>query len=166
MPIHLNYQGTTCAKCGAEFISHKANCPCPACGTVAGDFCDFAAQTSASMKDHKQLYGKYFPDAWFSGSTADLVQGVIFEIFDNYEIEKPEDFTAFVITQLEAVAWEEGQEHLALQIEEIALEVFNIYRQDPDFREGALKAKPIDPKLKKIKADSAVFDKFLDNDTL
>ena len=164
MPIHLNYQGTNCKKCGAEFIAHKANCSCPACGTAADDFCDFAAQTIASMKDHKQLYGKYFPEAWFSGSTADLVQGMIFEIFDNYEVEKPEDFMAFFLTQLETVGWEEGQEHLALQIEEIALEVFNIYRQDSDFKGDVLKEKPIDPKLKKINADPIKFDKLFNND--
>jgi hypothetical protein len=89
-----------------------------------------------------------------------LVQGVIFEIFDNFEIEKPEDFTAFVITQLETVVWEEGQEHLALQIEEIALEVFNIYRQDPDFKGDALKEKPIDPKLKNLNSDASILKDF------
>jgi len=159
MPIHLNYQGTTCKKCGAEFISHKKDCQCPACGVIADDFCDFCVATIASMKDHKQLYGKYFPDSWFSGSTADLAQGVIFEIFDNYEIEKPEDFTAFVLTQLESAEWEEGREHLALQIEEIALEIFNIYRQDADFRGDNLKTKPINPKLKDINPPAAILDK-------
>lgn len=160
MPIHLNYQGTNCAKCGAEFVAHKINCQCPACGTAAADFCDFASATIASMKDHKQLYGKYFPESWFSGSTADLVQGVIFEIFDNYEIENPEDFTAFVLTQLEPAVWEAGQEHLPVQVEEIALEVFNIYRQDPDFKGGALKEKPINPKLKNLNSDASILKDF------
>jgi NAD-dependent SIR2 family protein deacetylase len=164
MPIHLNYQGTTCKKCGAEFIAHKKNCPCPACGQTSDDFCDFITATIASMKDHKQLYGNYFPESWFSGSTADLVQGVIFEIFDNLEIEKPEDFTAFVLTQLETVGWEEGQEHLALQIEEIALEVFNIYRQDPDFKDNSLKDKPLNPKLKNLNPKTSAFDNFLPKD--
>lgn len=150
MPIHLNYQGSTCKKCGAEFVAHKVECPCPACGQPADDFFDFAAATVATMKDHKQLYGNYFPESWFSGSVADLVQGVVFEIFDNFEIEKPEDFTAFVLTQLEPAAWEEGREHLAVQVEEIALEVFNIYRIDPDFKGDSLKEKPINPKLKDI----------------
>ena len=150
MPIHLNYQGTVCQKCGAEFIAHGKNCSCPACGQTTDDFCDFAAETIATMKDHKQLYGNYFPQSWFSGSIADTVQGIIFELFDNYEAENPEDFTAFVLTQLEDAVWEEGQEHLAIQVEEIALEAFNIYRQDPDFKGDALKAKPINPKLKDI----------------
>ena len=150
MPIHLNYQGTVCQKCGAEFIAHQKNCPCPACGQTTDDFCDFAAETIATMKDHKQLYGNYFPQSWFSGSIADTVQGIIFELFDNYEAENPEDFTAFVLTQLEDAVWEEGQEHLAIQVEGIALEVFNIYRQDPDFKGDGLKEKPINPKLKDI----------------
>ena len=165
MPIHLNYQGTVCQKCGAEFIAHGKNCSCPACGQTTDDFCDFAAETIATMKDHKQLYGNYFPQSWFSGSIADTVQGIIFELFDNYEAvrsassgrsrvqggtENPEDFTAFVLTQLADAVWEEGQEHLAIQVEEIALEAFNIYRQDPDFKGDALKAKPINPKLKDI----------------
>jgi len=150
MPIHLNYQGTVCQKCGAEFIAHGKNCSCPACGQTTDDFCDFAAETIATMKDHKQLYGNYFPQSWFSGSIADTVQGIIFELFDNYEAENPEDFTAFVLTQLADAVWEEGQEHLAIQVEGIALEVFNIYRQDPDFKGDALKAKPINPKLKDI----------------
>ncbi|MFA6376620.1 MAG: hypothetical protein WCX69_04450 [Candidatus Paceibacterota bacterium] len=160
MPIHLNYQGTVCAKCGAEFVANKKECPCPACGSInVGDFCDFAAATIATMKDHKQLYGKYFPESWFSGSVADSVQGVVFEIFDNYEIEKPEDFVAFVLIQLEIAEWEEGQEHLAVQIEELALEIFNIYRQDPDFKGNSLKEKPINPKLKKIIPPPAALDK-------
>jgi hypothetical protein len=150
MPIHLNYQGTVCQKCGAEFIAHGKNCSCPACGQTTDDFCDFAAETIATMKDHKQLYGNYFPQSWFSGSIADTVQGIIFELFDNYEAENPEDFTAFVLTQLADAVWEEGREHLAIQVEGIALEVFNIYRQDPDFKGDALKAKPINPKLKDI----------------
>jgi len=175
MPIHLNYQGTICVKCGAEFIANKKECPCPACGNInAGEFCDFAAATIATMKDHKQLYGKYFPESWFSGSVADSVQGAIFEIFDNYEvansensgrsrllggIEKLEDFVAFVITQLEAAEWEDGQDHLAMQIEELALEIFNIYRQDPDFKGDSLKEKPINPKLKKIIPPATTLDK-------
>ena len=175
MPIHLNYQGTTCKKCGAEFIAHKNNCECPTCGLATDEFCDFAVATIASMKDHKQLYGKYFPDSWFSGSVADAVQGVIFEIFDNYEIahsassgqsrsrggiEKPEDFTAFVLTQLETAEWEEGQEHLALQIEEIALEVYGLYKNDPDFKENKLKEKPINPKLKNLNSDTSILKNF------
>lgn len=165
MPIHLNYQGTICVKCGAEFIANKKECPCPACGNInAGEFCDFAAATIATMKDHKQLYGKYFPESWFSGSVADSVQGVVFEIFDNYEVGKPEDFVAFVLTQLETAEWEAGQEHLAVQIEEIALEVFNIYRLDPDFKDDNLKEKPINPKLKDLNSGAAPFDNLLNND--
>ena len=160
MPIHLNYQGTTCKKCGAEFVAHKTGCECPACGLATDEFCDFAAATIASMKDHKQLYGKYFPDSWFSGSTADAVQGVIFEIFDNFEIEKPEDFTAFVLTQLEAADWEEGQECLAAQIEEIALKVYALYKNDPDFKGDKLKEKPINPKLKNINSDVSILKDF------
>lgn len=151
MPIHLNYQGTVCQKCGAEFIARQKDCQCPACGEATADYCDFAAGTIATMKDHKQLYGNYFPQSWFSGSIADTVQGIIFELFDNYEAENPEDFTAFVLTQLEDAVWEEGQEHLALQIEEIALEVFNIYKNDTDFKGDTLRQKPLDPKLKEIK---------------
>lgn len=151
MPIHLNYQGTVCQKCGAEFIARQKDCQCPACGEATADYCDFAAGTIATMKDHKQLYGNYFPQSWFSGSIADTVQGIIFELFDNYEAENPEDFTAFVLTQLEDAVWEEDQEHLALQIEEIALEVFNIYKNDTDFKGDTLRQKPLDPKLKEIK---------------
>ena len=149
MPIHLNYQGTTCEKCGAEFVAHKKDCVCPACGEATDDGCDFAAETIATMKDHKQLYGNYFPQSWFSGSIADTVQGIIFELFDNYEIDKPEDFTAFVLAQLGDAVWEEGQEHLAIQVEEIALEVFNIYRQDPDFKGDNLERKAAESEIER-----------------
>ena len=156
MPIHLNYQGTICKKCGAEFVANKKNCQCPACGQATEDFCDFAAATIATMKDHKQLYGKYFPESWFLGSVADAVQGAIFEIFDYFEIEKPEDFTALVLTQLEPIDWEEGQEHLAGQIEEIALEVYEIYKNDPDFKDNNLGKKPLDPRLKNLNPKKAI----------
>ncbi len=164
MPIHLNYQGTNCKRCGAEFVAHKKDYFCPACGEATDDCCDFAVATIATMKDHKQLYGNYFPQSWFSGSIADMVQGIIFELFDNYEIDKPEDFIGFVLTQLEGAVWDEGQEHLAIQVEEIALEVFEIYKKDPDFRADALEKKQINSKLKNFKSDSAKFDNFLNNE--
>lgn len=150
MPIHLNYQGTICSKCAAEFIAHKAGCLCPLCQTAAAEVFDFVPATIASMKDHKQMYGNYFPESWFSGSVADLVQGVIFELFDNFEAERPEDAYGFIIGQLSDIGWEEGQTHLAGQTEEIALQIYEIYRQDPDFRGDALKEKPLNPKLKNI----------------
>jgi len=87
MPIHLNYSGTICPNCGTEFISFNDNCVCPNCGTRAPESFGFIEATIATMKDHKQMYGNYFPDAWFSASAADLVQGIIFELFDNLEIE-------------------------------------------------------------------------------
>ena len=147
MPIHLNYQGTTCKKCGAEFIAYQKECLCPKCSAPADEFFEFAVATIASMKDHKQLYGNYFPDAWFSGSAADLVQGMVFEIFDNLEAEKPEDAVNFISEQLAGLEFEEGMEHLAAQTGAIAVEVYEIYRADPDFRGDSLKEKPLDPKL-------------------
>jgi len=161
MPIHLNYQGTTCKGCGAEFIAYQEDCQCPQCEQVSDEFCNFAAETIASMKDHKQIYGNYFPDSWFAGSVADLVQGIIFELFDNIEAEKPNDATAFISDQLTAVEWEEENRHLAAQAKQIAYEVFDIYSQDQDFRGDSLKEKPIDPKLKNIKPDPDVFDNLL-----
>ncbi|MCU0653639.1 MAG: hypothetical protein MUD10_05275 [Candidatus Pacebacteria bacterium] len=158
MPIHLNYQGTTCKKCGAEFIAHKKNCQCPGCGQATEEFCDFAAQTIATMKDHKQLYGNYFPESWFSGSAADLVQGIIFELFDNLEAEKPEDVSVFIISQLAEVGWEDGREGLAGQTEQIALEVYEIYKNDPDFHGGNLKDRPLDPKLNSLNPEPPAFD--------
>lgn len=147
MPIHLNYQGTTCKKCGAEFVACQKDYPCPACGQVTEEFFDFIPATIASMKDHKQLYGSYLPESWFSGSVADVVQRVIFEIFDNYEIEKPKDFTAFVLEQMETAEWEEGQECLVAQVEEIVLKIYELYKNDPDFKGDKLKEKPLNPKL-------------------
>ncbi len=100
------------------------------------------------------MYGNYFPDSWFSGSAADIVQGIIFELFDNFEIEKPKDMLAFIVEQLAQVEWEEGQEHLAGQTEQIALEVFEIYKTDPDFRGDVLKEKPLNPKLENLNPKS------------
>ncbi len=105
------------------------------------------------MKDHKRVYGAYFPETWFSGSVADTIQQIIFELFDNFEAETPKDFYLFAIEHLAQIKWEEGQEHLAPQAEQIALEVFEIYKSDPEFRGDNLKTKPIDPKLKDMKRD-------------
>lgn len=163
MPIHLNYQGTICQKCGAEFIAHQKNCQCPACGQTTDDFCDFCAATVASMKDHKQIYGNYFPETWFSGSIADTIQQIIFELFDNFEAEKPKDFYPFAIEQLARMEWGQGQEHLAPQTEQIALEVFEIYKTDPDFRGNNLRTKSVNPKLKEMKRDQ-LFDGLSNDD--
>ena len=158
MPIHLNYQGTTCQKCGTEFVVCKSNCQCPNCGTTSSDSCDFVTVTVATMKDHKQLYGKYFPESWFSGSVADLVQGIIFELFDNLEIQKPKDAFAFIVNQLGEVKWDEGQEHLAGQTEQIALEIYEIYKNDEDFKGNGLKEKPLNPKLKNLNPEMPDLD--------
>jgi len=163
MPIHLNYQGTICKKCGAEFIAYKKECLCPKCAHPTDEFFEFAAATIESMKDHKQLYGNYFPDAWFSGSTADLVQGMIFELFDNFEAQRPDDFGIFVLGQLDEAEWDEGGQHLAEQAKEIALEVYKIYLRDNDFRGDNLKEKPLDPKLKSLKSEEPEFDNLWQN---
>jgi len=113
------------------------------------------------MKDHKQIYGNYFPETWFSGSVVDTVQQIIFELFDNFEAEKPKDFYAFAIAQLAGIEWGKGREHLAPQVEQLALEVFEIYKIDPDFRGNNLKTKSIDPKLKDMKSDGLPLDNFL-----
>ncbi len=158
MPIHLNYQGTTCNKCGAEFISFRDDCRCPKCGSRAIESFGFVEATIATMKDHKQIYGNYFPDAWFSGSAADLVQGMIFELFDNLEAENPKDAPDFISRQLAEVEFEEGMEHLIGQAKEIALLVYELYRRDPDFRGSVLKEKPLNPKLKNLRPDDNARD--------
>jgi len=163
MPIHLNYQGTTCRECGAEFIAYNDGCACPKCGAQSSESFGFIEATIATMKDHKQMYGNYFPDAWFSGSAADLVQGMVFEIFDNLEAEKPKDAPDFISKQLAGIEFEEGMEHLAAQVKEIALAVYDIYRADSDFRGDNLKNRPLDPKLEKIKEDSDLKEIPLDN---
>jgi len=173
MSIHLNYQGTTCEKCGVEFIAWPKNRQCPNCQNTSDEFCDFITFTIATMKDHKQLYGNYFPESWFSSSIADLVQGVIFELFDNFEIthsassgqplgrriENLKNFENFISSQLGAVEWEEGQEHLVNQTKQIALEVYDIYLQDHDFRGDNLKNKPLNPKLKNLDPELTEFKK-------
>jgi hypothetical protein len=151
MPIHLNYQGTTCKDCGAEFIACRDDSCCPKCGARATESFAFVDATIATMKDHKRIYGNYFPNAWFSGSAADLVQGMIFEIFDNLEAEKPQDAVVFISEQLSGLEFEEGMDHLAAQAGEIAFEIYEIYRRDPDFRGDKLKEIPLDPKLKVLK---------------
>ncbi len=116
--------------------------------------------TVATMKDHKQLYGNYFPESWFSGSIADLVQGIIFELFDNFEGQRPKNFDDFISGQLAEVEWEEGQAHLAGQTKDIALMVFEIYRKDVDFRGDNLKARPLNPKLNNLNPEPPQFDNF------
>lgn len=153
MPIHLNYQGTTCRECGAEFISFNEDSCCPKCGSRATESFGFIEATIATMKDHKQLYGNYFPDAWFSGSAADLVQGMIFEIFDNLEAENPEDALDFISQQLSGLEFEEGLEHLAGQTKAIAIKVYEAYNKDKDFRGRNLDKRSLDPKLADIKKD-------------
>ncbi len=158
MPIHLNYQGTVCKECGAEFISFCADCCCPKCGACAAESFGFVEATIATMKDHKQLYGAYFPDSWFSGSAADLVQGIIFELFDNLEIEKPKDVNEFISRQLTEAEFEEGMGHLVKQAEEIAFLVYELYRRDPDFRGDNLKNKPLNPKLENLNPENENID--------
>jgi len=72
---------------------------------------------------------------------------MIFEIFDNLEVEKPENPVEFISGQLEGLEFDEGMEHLAAQTGVIAVEVYEIYREDSDFRGDTLKEKPLDPKL-------------------
>ena len=96
----------------------------------------------------------------FCGSTADTIQQAIFELFDCLEAEKPKDFYSFAIERLGQIKWEEGQAHLAAQTEQIAREIFEIYRADPDFCGNNLKNKLIDPKLKDMKRDGLSLDNF------
>jgi len=49
---------------------------------------------------------------------------------------------------LAAVEFEEGVQHLIAQTKDIALAVYEIYRQDPDFKNDNLKKRSLNPKLK------------------
>ena len=96
----------------------------------------------------------------FCGSIAGTVKRAIFELFDRFEDENPKDFYSFAIERLGQIKWEEGQAHLAAQTEQIALEIFEIYKADADFCGNNLKNKPIDPKLKDMKREGLSLDNF------
>lgn len=80
MPFELDI---ICPKCDFHDIDRKGD---PA----------FIGQILGSMCVHKREYGRYRPDAWYTGSAGEASQSICFHFFDSLEFFKPKDQISFI----------------------------------------------------------------------
>ena len=91
MSLHPKIQDVECKKCSAVFVPFKKDFKCPKCGRSIKIFVEFIPEIITSMSYHKELYGRYFPFAWYSRSASEHILGNIFLLFDGLEEEKPDN---------------------------------------------------------------------------
>jgi len=86
MTIHLRTPEYTCKNCNTSFIAYKKGVECIRCGRPeesSGEGYGFiSGQVSALIYNMRQ-FGRYRPDAWYTGSHSDQLQSNLFYIFED-----------------------------------------------------------------------------------
>lgn len=85
MTYHIRLPGYECKNCKTMFMAYSKGVECPKCNKPeesGGETYDFVGITAWSMSFNKKKYKRYTPDAWYSGSYGEAVQGSIFRAFD------------------------------------------------------------------------------------
>lgn len=132
MTIHHHKPNYECPRCTSIFLPYKQGIECPNCVMKVDsedieEYSDVITAIAGSMKMHKSMYGRYCPGAWYTGNIMDHVQGIIYQIFDAMEEEKPENKEQYLADLLEKkFNWGE-QQHLKKHIKDIASEVHKLY---------------------------------------
>ena len=133
MTIHIHYKDSKCPKCSVLFIPFKKDFKCPNCNEPINEFFDFVPELIDSMKIHKEKYGDYTRPAWYVGSLTEHIQSIIFKLFDALEQQISPNPSEFITDWLSKVKWKD-QQYLQKHIEDIALAVYEIYKDDEEFK--------------------------------
>ena len=107
MTLHVDYSHQ-CGKCGASYIPFDTDIPCPKCGLIEADRCDFIEEAVESMRYNKEN-GSYRPPAWLVSSLGDQVLGIMFDLFNADEEMHPENFATFAAIWLTRYDWGDEQ---------------------------------------------------------
>lgn len=135
MTIHFDKPDYECPKCKAVFLPYKIGIKCPNCGVLipdadVGGYSDSIANIAGSMGYHKSIYGTYCPGAWLFTNFMDHIQAIIFQLFDAFELEKPENEEEYLMNSLENNFQWDDQAYLKNHVKEIAIELLAIYRAE------------------------------------
>jgi hypothetical protein len=139
MTYHIRVPETQCKKCSVLVIPFRKNFCCPNCGEPIDDYYDFIPEIVGSMLYHKERYGSFNPPAWFKGSLAEEIQGIVFKLFDSLEQKKPADPATFLVGRLNEADW--GDDTFRKYIQEIVLAVYDNYRNNTKFTNPGLYSK-------------------------
>ncbi|MFA5359653.1 MAG: hypothetical protein WC349_01715 [Patescibacteria group bacterium] len=100
----IEFEQTECLNCSKHSIPFKKDFKCPYCGCVINVYYDFVSEVVTAMINHKDMYGRFFPDAWFSGPVAEQIEGDIFNFFDELEerrLERTKESINKILDELE-----------------------------------------------------------------
>lgn len=145
MSVRSNYKDFICEKCQKPYIPFKRDFTCPNCGNPTTDRIIYAPSVIKFLKCHKERFGQYVPDGWYTGSLIDHVNFLLFQVFDALEYTKPKKPEEYIKDWLAKAEWGD-QQYLKNHVIEIALAVYEIYLVEPELR---LPKKP-KPSIKKI----------------
>ncbi len=92
MTLHINnIPDYHCHACDKVYIPYTKNFPCPYCGVPSKEFFDLIPQIVGSLRVHKMSYGRFTPDARYTGSLAEHLQSHTFHVMDSLEHYRKED---------------------------------------------------------------------------
>ena len=80
-----------CAGCGALYVPYDCDVPCPRCGTVEKQRCDFIAQAVRILLHNLEHHKTFLPDGWIAESFADYVLAILLQVFHAYTVAEPEE---------------------------------------------------------------------------
>lgn len=86
MTIHLRTPEYTCKNCKTTFIAYKKGIECIRCGKPeesSGEGYEFISGQTMALIYNMNRFGRYVPDAWYTGSNSDQLQNYIFYIFED-----------------------------------------------------------------------------------
>jgi hypothetical protein len=136
MTLHINEPDFLCQNCKVPFIPFKKNITRPNCGIPTDEHFDFIPSLIISMKAHKMEYGSFMPDCWIRSSLTEHIQQLIFRIFDSLNHQQPKDGEGFIIDVINKGLNFRDQEYLRKHTEDIALAVYEIYKDDWTLKSG------------------------------
>ncbi|MEI7557443.1 MAG: hypothetical protein WCJ45_00900 [bacterium] len=89
--MHIDFPDYSCSSCRNKYIPYQKNFSCPYCGTPSTKSYDLIPQIVASLNVHKTNYGRFTPSARYSGSIAERIQMIVFQIMDLLDHDMQQD---------------------------------------------------------------------------
>jgi hypothetical protein len=135
-----------CAGCGALYVPYDLHVPCPRCGVVERQRCDFVSNAVRILLHNLEHHKTFLPDGWIAESFADYVLAVLLEIFHAYTASKTDKtFYEFSHEMLEDKVDLPRNTYLAGHMHTLAMRMYEELRQRSAKQFRPLTAYPTSP---------------------
>ena len=121
-----------CAGCGTFYIPYDQDVPCPQCGLVEKQRCDFVPRAVHSLLYNLEHYQTFLPAGWVAQSFADYVLAILLQVFHAYTVSGEEkSFYEFSRETLEKYLDVHGRAYLLDHMHALAMRMSEELRKRP-----------------------------------